>query len=116
VSTVFSALYCAVGSAVIVLTEDLRVRVWSPGAEELWGLRPEEAQSREFLTLDIGLPATGFAPWLLATLDRGRPSNSDVTAVNRRGKTVDLHVAASPMYTEDGTVGGVILVIDQSAP
>ena len=66
--------------------------------------------------LDIGLPATDFGPWLRAALDRGRPSNSDVTAVNRRGKTVDLHVAASPMFAEDSTVSGLILVIDQAAP
>jgi hypothetical protein len=35
-----------------------------------------------------------------------------VTAVNRRGKTVELQIAASPMRTEEGKVSGVILVID----
>jgi len=103
----------SLGSAVIVLTEDLRVRVWSPGAVELWGLRQEEAQSRDFLTLDIGLPAAGFGPWLRQVLSRGRPSASDVAGVNRRGKTVDLRVAASPMHTEEGSASGLILVIDQ---
>jgi len=106
----------SLGSAVIVLTEDLRVRVWSPGAEELWGLRSEEAQSREFFTLDIGLPAADIAPWLRQVLKGGRPSSSDVIAVNRRGKTVDLQVTASPMHTETGSVSGLILVIDQAGP
>jgi two-component system, chemotaxis family, CheB/CheR fusion protein len=104
----------SLGSAVIVLTEDLRVRVWSPGAEELWGLRPEEAHSREFLTLDIGLPAADITPWLRQALTRDRPSASDVTAVNRRGKTVNLAVVASPMRTEEAVVSGLILVIDQA--
>jgi two-component system, chemotaxis family, CheB/CheR fusion protein len=104
----------SLGSAVIVLTEDLRVRVWSPGAEELWGLRPEEAQSREFLTLDIGLPAADITPWVRQALTRDRPSATDVTAVNRRGKTVNLAVVASPMRTEEAVVSGLILVIDQA--
>jgi two-component system, chemotaxis family, CheB/CheR fusion protein len=105
----------SLGSAVIVLTEDLRVRVWSPGAEDLWGLRPEEAESREFLTLDIGLPTAGIAPWLRGVLTHGENGTSThhVTAVNRRGKTVELQVAASPMRTEEGEVSGIILVIDQ---
>jgi two-component system, chemotaxis family, CheB/CheR fusion protein len=37
----------SLGNAVIVLNDDLKVRVWSPGAEDLWGLRPEEAQDKE---------------------------------------------------------------------
>ncbi len=106
----------SLGSAVIVLTEELRVRVWSPGAEDLWGLRPDEAQSRDFLTLDIGLPAAGIAPWLRQALGRTRTSTSEVTAVNRRGRTVELRVAASPMRTEDGAVSGIILVIDTDDP
>jgi two-component system CheB/CheR fusion protein len=106
----------SLGSAVIVLTEELRVRVWSPGAEDLWGLRPDEAQSRDFLTLDIGLPAADIAPWLRQALGRTRTATSEVTAVNRRGKTVEPRVAASPMRTEDGAVSGIILVIDTDDP
>jgi hypothetical protein len=36
--------------------------------------------------------------------------------VNRRGKTVDLQIAASPMRTEEGRISGIILVIDQRLP
>jgi two-component system CheB/CheR fusion protein len=61
----------SLGSAVIVLNEDLRVRVWSPGAEDLWGLRPEEAESKELLSLDIGLPAGEIAPMLRHVLGGG---------------------------------------------
>ena len=106
----------SLGSAVIVLTEDLQVRVWSPGAEDLWGLRPAEAEDRDFLSLDIGLPTAEITPWLRQILGRARggTSTSDVTAVNRRGRTVDLQVAASPMRTEEGDISGVILVIDQT--
>jgi two-component system CheB/CheR fusion protein len=112
----------SLGSAVIVLNEDLRVRVWSPGAEDLWGLRPEEAESRDLLALEIGLPVAEIAPMLRQVLRGTGPDGSTaapvhrLTAVNRRGKTVELQITASPMRTEEGTVSGVILVIDQNLP
>jgi two-component system, chemotaxis family, CheB/CheR fusion protein len=108
----------SLGSAVIVLTEDLRVRVWSPGAEDLWGLRPDEAESRDILALDIGLPTADITPWLRGVLiGAGESSTStmSLSALNRRGKTMDLRVAASPMRSEEGAISGLILVIDQAA-
>jgi two-component system, chemotaxis family, CheB/CheR fusion protein len=109
----------SLGSAVIVLNEDMRVRVWSPGAEDLWGLRPEEAESRELMSLDIGLPVVEIAPRLRQLLSSAAQDGAltalthQVTAVNRRGKTVELQIAASPMRTEEGGISGIILVIDQ---
>ena len=102
----------------IVLTEDLRVRVWSPGAEDLWGLRPEEATSKDVLSLDIGLPTAEIAPWLRGILvgtGDGVTSTIELSALNRRGKTVELRVAGSPMRSEEGAISGLILVIDQTA-
>ena len=112
------AVLRSLGSAVIVLTEDLRVSVWSPGAEDLWGLRPEEAESRDVLSLDIGLPTAEIAPWLRRVLvgaDQNSTSTIDLSALNRRGKTVELRVAASPMRSEEGAISGLILVIDRAA-
>jgi two-component system CheB/CheR fusion protein len=109
----------SLGSAVIVLNEDLRVQVWSPGAEDLWGLHPEEAEAKELLSLDIGLPAAQIEPMLRQVLGGAANGGTvaapahQVTAVNRRGKTVDLQIAASPMRTEEGKISGIILVIDQ---
>jgi two-component system, chemotaxis family, CheB/CheR fusion protein len=109
----------SLGSAVIVLNEDLRVRVWSPGAEDLWGLRPGEAESKELLTLDIGLPVAEITPMLRQVIIDGAADGSaavpphSVTAVNRRGRTVELQIMASPMRSEEGGVSGIILVIDQ---
>jgi two-component system CheB/CheR fusion protein len=112
----------SLGSAVIVLNEDMRVRVWSPGAEDLWGLRPEEAEDKELLSLDIGLPVRAIEPMLRQVLsaevndDTTAASIQPVTAVNRRGKTVELQITASPMRTEEGGISGIILVIDQRSP
>lgn len=46
---------------------------------------------------------------------KGGTSITEVSALNRRGKTVELRVAASVMRTEDGAVSGLILVIEQTA-
>jgi two-component system, chemotaxis family, CheB/CheR fusion protein len=112
----------SLGSAVIVLNEDLKVRVWSPGAEDLWGLRPEEAEDKDLLSLDIGLPVGAIEPMLRRVLSAAvndgttTASTQLVTAVNRRGKTVELQITASPMRTEEGGISGIILVIDQRSP
>ena len=112
----------SLGSAVIVLDADLRVQVWSPGAEDLWGLRPEEAQLRELLSLDIGWPADEIAPALQQALSGAATDGAagvadaparQLTAVNRRGKTVELRIAAAPIRADGEDVSGVILMIDQ---
>jgi two-component system CheB/CheR fusion protein len=106
----------SLGSAVIVLSEDLRVKVWSPGAEDMWGVRADEAAAKSLLSLDIGLPTEVIAPHLWDLLKGARDGTPalELAAVNRRGKTVDLRIAASPLRTEEGTVSGVILVIDHA--
>ncbi|HEY4462457.1 MAG TPA: CheR family methyltransferase [Streptosporangiaceae bacterium] len=104
----------SVGSAVIVLTDDLRVTVWSPGAEDMWGVRPEEAEGKSLGSLDIGLPAGEITPELRRLLSPAGDGAATLhlTAVNRRGKTVDLRIAASRLHSEEGLTRGVILVID----
>jgi two-component system CheB/CheR fusion protein len=106
----------SLGSAVIVLTDDLQVRVWSPGAEDMWGLRQEEAEGKSLLALDIGLPASEIAPRLRGLLGESPDGSStlQLTAVNRRGRTVNLRIGASALRTEAGAVTGVILVIDHA--
>ena len=107
----------SLGNAVIVLTDELRIRVWSPGAEDMWGLRREEAEGRSLLGLDIGLSADGLAPRLGHLLAKANKSTStvDLAAVNRRGKTVNLRITASPLRTEEGATSGIILVIDHAS-
>jgi two-component system CheB/CheR fusion protein len=103
----------SLGNAVIVVNEDLRVRVWSPGAEELWGLRADEAEGRHLLTLDIGLPVQQVVPALQRMLtEKADNGEATVDAVNRRGRPVRLRVACSLLRGEDGMIYGVILIMD----
>ena len=86
--------------------------------EELRGRTEELDQTNSFLgALDIGLPAADIAPWLRGVLigtGDNSTSTMSLSALNRRGKTVDLRVAASPMRSEEGSISGLILVIDQT--
>ncbi|HWG63089.1 MAG TPA: CheR family methyltransferase [Streptosporangiaceae bacterium] len=103
----------SLGNATIVLDDDLRVTQWSPGAEELWGLRREEVSGRSLLALDIGLPVPEIVPLLRAILTGDHGSRSaTLDALNRRGRTIRLRVDSSPLSADDGGVTGVIMVLD----
>ncbi|MFC4118707.1 CheR family methyltransferase [Nonomuraea zeae] len=115
-----SSLVRSLGDAVVVLDDELRVIVWSPGAEELWGVRADEAVGTPLAALDIGLPFDALAPRLRATLAGGfaAPENQGLVldAVNRRGRPTPLTVQLSHLRTENNLVHGLILVMDVLDP
>jgi two-component system CheB/CheR fusion protein len=51
-------------AGVAVLDRQLQVRAWNKPAEELWGVRRDEALGQHFLNLDIGLPTDQLRPAL----------------------------------------------------
>ncbi|XVQ82951.1 CheR family methyltransferase [Microbispora siamensis] len=106
----------SVGDVVVVLDRDLRVLLWSPGAEELWGLRADEAHGRDLPSLDIGLPLGPLLPGMRRVLDGepaagGQGDPASVEAVNRRGRPVRLAVTLAPLHEDDASVQGLILVM-----
>ncbi|GAA3554250.1 PAS domain S-box protein [Microlunatus spumicola] len=104
------------GGAVVVLDQNLVVRVWTPQAQELWGLRPEETIGQSLLDLDSGMPAAELHPLLHAVVVGDAPSVRDhhISAVNRRGRTIDLEVAITPLLRSSGpgTAGALLLMED----
>ncbi|MFC4536978.1 CheR family methyltransferase [Sphaerisporangium dianthi] len=108
----------SLGEAVMVIDTELRVLMWSPGAEELWGLRADEAAGRNLQSLDIGLPLERIASELRHMVD-GRtwtpPDGQEalaVEAVNRRGHPTRLKVTIYPLHEDETSVQGLILVMD----
>ncbi|MET9338705.1 CheR family methyltransferase [Nonomuraea sp. NPDC003804] len=112
----------SLGDAVAVVDLNLRVLVWSPGAEELWGARADETVGKAFGDLDIGLPFDELLPHLRVLLDDGSdprdwPDGVVLGAVNRRGRPTQLGVEFSRLRVDDDGVRGVIMVmnvLDQS--
>ncbi|MEU6723269.1 CheR family methyltransferase [Nonomuraea wenchangensis] len=108
-----SSVVRSLGDAMVVLDDQLKVVVWSPGAEELWGVRAGEAVGATLSALDIGLPLDVLAPRLRAAL-RADPREEGLVldAVNRRGRPVALSVQVSRLRAEDDDTRGLILVLN----
>ncbi|HKS53476.1 MAG TPA: CheR family methyltransferase [Pseudonocardiaceae bacterium] len=100
-------------AGVTVLDPDMRVLVWNRRAEDLWGLRQEEIVGQHFLNLDIGLPTAQLRPLIRRTLaGEAGPHEMVLPAVNRRGRTILVRVAGSPLSGADGSATGAILLME----
>jgi two-component system CheB/CheR fusion protein len=102
----------SLGSAVVVVSSELRVRKWGPGAEDLWGVRADEAEGRFLPDLDIGLPVGELTPLLRQTL-AGQPGRAEVDGMNRRGRPVRMEVQARLLADAEDGAEGVILVMNE---
>jgi two-component system CheB/CheR fusion protein len=52
-------------AGVVVVDSELKVLSWNAAAEDLWGVREDEARGEYVLSLDIGLPVAELQPVLL---------------------------------------------------
>jgi two-component system, chemotaxis family, CheB/CheR fusion protein len=103
-------------SAVAVVDRDLQIRKWSRRAEDMWGLRQDEALHKNFLNLDIGLPVDRLRAPIRACLAR-ESEFLDVTleATNRRGRPVQVRVTCTPLATGPADQArGVILLMEEA--
>jgi two-component system CheB/CheR fusion protein len=109
------AILPSLRAGVVVLGPEMQVQAWNRRAQELWGLRREEAVGQHFLNLDIGLPTEALRPMIRNTLggDDG-PQALALTAVNRRGRTIDVRVIGSPLLGQDHNAIGVLLVMEHA--
>src|SRR5215831_1120075 len=105
----------SLGSAVVVVDTDLKVQVWGPGAENLWGLRADEATGRPFAELDIGLPVAGIKPMLERALTGNSIKSEDVVeATNRRGRPVRMRLECLLLRDDEVAHRGVIMVMNEA--
>jgi two-component system, chemotaxis family, CheB/CheR fusion protein len=101
-------------AGVVVVDRELRVLAWNSRAEDLWGVRNDEAVGQHLLNLDIGLPLELLLPMLrrqVAATD-GAHENMRLDAVNRRGRSVEVQVTVSPLQRGAIEASGAILVMD----
>jgi two-component system CheB/CheR fusion protein len=111
VNTYLGSILGSLRSAVVVLDEALRVRVWSEKAREMWGLRADEVQGEPFLDLDIGLPVARLAEPIRSCLDSG-PQGTQLAlhGINRRGRTIQCEVTCTRLGDGTGTAGVILLM------
>jgi two-component system CheB/CheR fusion protein len=121
VNDFLEAILTSLALGVAVLDSHQRVQVWNHRAEDLWGLRREEALDHHFLSLDIGLPSEQLAPGLRAVLAGSSQRESrELEAVNRRGRpivcTATLLPLISPGSNGGGRVQGAIVLMEDAPP
>jgi two-component system CheB/CheR fusion protein len=107
------AILTSLEAAVAVVSPEMQVLVWNRRAEDLWGIRPNEAVGQHVLALDIGLPTDQLRPVIRKALN-GTPGmqHIQVTAVNRRGRTIQVRVGCAPLSRDGAAPTGAILVME----
>jgi two-component system CheB/CheR fusion protein len=107
------SVFTSLRSAVVVVDRAYRVRVWNNRAEDLWGLRPDEAQDAHILNLDIGLPVGELRQPIRDILSgAGEHIELTVPATNRKGRSIECQLSLSPLRERDRAVTGVIVLMD----
>jgi two-component system CheB/CheR fusion protein len=115
VNAFLETILASMGLAVAVLDGRQTVQIWNRHAEDLWGVRAEEAVGQHFLGLDIGLPVDQLRATIRDAL-RGVDGHGATTleATNRRGRSIDCTVRTLPLTVGADEVTGVILLMEQA--
>jgi two-component system CheB/CheR fusion protein len=101
-------------AGVAVVDRDMRVQVWNARAEELWGVRQEEAVGQHLLNMDIGLPVERLRPLVRQVWADGAAHGQAVEvvdAVNRRGRAVRVTVSVTPLRKPAQAPTGAVIVM-----
>jgi two-component system CheB/CheR fusion protein len=103
-------------TAVVVVDTELIVQAWNGRADDLWGLRSEEAIGQHLLNLDIGLATERVRPLVRDVLQGNEPREDPlrVDAINRRGRPVTLAIAVSPLTGRENRPDGAIILMDHT--
>ncbi|MEV6927262.1 CheR family methyltransferase [Dactylosporangium sp. NPDC051485] len=110
-----TAILASLEAGVVVLDREMQILVWNRCAEDLWGLRSDEAVGRHFLNIDIGLSTARLHPGIRDVLTgRSQHEEAEQEAVNRRGRTVSLRVVCTPLTSESAGIVGAILVMQHA--
>jgi two-component system CheB/CheR fusion protein len=105
-------------SGVAVVDADLRVLAWNHRAEDLWGVRTDEAVGEHLFNLDIGLPLEGVRNALRSSLtdDTTEPFTTTIEAVNRRGRSLQARVTLTPIQRRAANDPAAMLMMDVVEP
>ena len=81
-----NSVMAALPGGVVVVNPEMLVQVWGQKAEDMWGLRADEALGKHFLDIDIGLPLVRLRQPVRACL-AGESDGEQLVldAINRRG-------------------------------
>jgi two-component system, chemotaxis family, CheB/CheR fusion protein len=101
-------------SGVAVVDDQLKVVAWNAKAEDLWGVRMDEAEGVHLASLDIGLPLVELVQPLRQKISSDDADHEVITleAVNRRGRHVTVQVTITRLSREGDAPSGALLMMD----
>jgi two-component system, chemotaxis family, CheB/CheR fusion protein len=108
------SVLASVRVGVVVVDAQSDIRVWSRRAEDLWGVREEEAVGQALQNLEIGLPVERLKTAVRACIE-GRSEAEEVVleATNRRGRAIACRVTMAPLRNGGREVAGAVLVMEE---
>ncbi|MBD1909471.1 MULTISPECIES: CheR family methyltransferase [unclassified Leptolyngbya] len=109
------SILASLKGGVIVVDRDLRVQIWNYKAEDLWGIRTEEAIDQNFLNLDIGLPVEQLRNPIRACLSGTSIDGAGIflPAINRRGRSIQCYITCTPLIGLQGSIQGIIMLMEE---
>lgn len=113
VSGYMASILASMQTGVVVLDNDLRVQLWSDRVEELWGVRPGEAEGEAFFELDIGLPLDRLRGPVRGCLDGKQSEEIVVEAANRRGRAFQCRVSCAQLLDAKTELQGIIILMEE---
>ncbi|MDX6292124.1 MAG: two-component system, chemotaxis family, CheB/CheR fusion protein [Kribbellaceae bacterium] len=113
VNDFLESVLTAITAGVIVVDLEMRVLAWNLAAQQLWGVRGDEAEGQHLLNLDVGLPTETLRPLVRQAIsDPAFVSEVRLDAVNRRGRPISLRLVCSALRSPDGRQRGALLVME----
>jgi two-component system, chemotaxis family, CheB/CheR fusion protein len=113
VNSFLECILTSLRGAVLVVDTELKILVWNPGAEDLWGLREQEVRGKHILGLDIGLSVEQLKQPIRSCLTgaNGRVELK-LDATNRRGRAIRVQISICPLLSLSQTIHGVVVLME----
>jgi two-component system, chemotaxis family, CheB/CheR fusion protein len=116
VNAFLEQVFTSLRHGVAVVDPNFRILVWNRKAEDLWGIRSDEAEGANLLNLDIGLPVEQLRQPVRSALAKsdGAVNELVLPATNRKGRSIQCRVVCAPLVgRDDGEPQGVIVIMEE---
>jgi two-component system CheB/CheR fusion protein len=109
----FEGILDSLRVSVIVIDNANTIQVWNATSSELWGLRADEVEGHDLMSLDIGLPVKELQSVISRSFDGASGVIEErVEAMNRRGRRFSCNVRIVPLKTRSGDIYASMLLVE----
>jgi two-component system CheB/CheR fusion protein len=112
-NALLNSILASLEAGVVVIDRQFKILSWNEEAANLWGLRVDEVKDQSLFSLDIGLPVEQLREPIRNCLATGEKHQSILlSAINRRGKTIQCRINYNPLISSQPEIQGVILLME----